>query len=85
MCQDILGTPVWIPGTSDVGNGLPWVPFPLWVFDVLRISEALTTVTAMVGEGKEITDWCRWAIRAKIERMAGHDMIHEWVVYGCLW
>eukprot|EP00438_Fugacium_kawagutii_P006720 Skav219132 [mRNA] locus=scaffold1574:579434:586249:+ [translate_table: standard] len=24
-----------------------------------RISEALTSVTAMVGEGKEITDWCR--------------------------
>lgn len=41
-----------------------WVdmgPLPLRVFDVLRISEALATVTAMVGEGKEITDWCRWA------------------------
>ena len=27
----------------------------------LRISEDLTTLTAMVGEGKEITDWCPWA------------------------
>ena len=28
---------------------------------ILRISEDLTTMTAMVGEGKEITDWCPWA------------------------
>ena len=26
--------------------------------ETARISEELTSLTAMVGEGKEITDWC---------------------------